>query len=243
VGVILVAFPMLAHSHRSLRFHGRSFLAFVLTPAPPLADWLFEMEAWVAKTPDFFATKPLIVDLSRVSLTRAEFIGFLVRLRASNLRLISVEGVDTDWLEPGLEPLSGGKCAQDIDAVQNGSAGQTPRADAEKQDVNSLMLHTPVRSGRSVYYPPGDVTVAGSVASGAEIISGGSIHVYGVLRGRAIAGSAGNPQARIFCRRLEAELLAIGGFYKSSENIDPDLFGRPVQAWLEDKFIKLKVME
>jgi len=234
---------MLAHSHRSFRFHGRSFLAFVLTPAAPLSDWLFELETWVAKTPDFFSAKPLILDLSRITLTRAEFIAFLARLRQGRLRLISVEGVDADWLEPGLEPLPGGKCAQDMEAVQNRSAKPESVTGSNGQDVNSLMLHAPVRSGRSVYYPPGDVTVAGSVASGAEIISGGSIHVYGVLRGRAIAGSAGNLDARIFCQKLEAELLAIGGFYKSSENIDPDLFGRPVQAWLEDKFIKLKVME
>jgi len=234
---------MLAHSHRSFRFHGRSFLAFVLTPAPPLNDWLMELETWVAKTPDFFSKKPLILDLSRLSLSRAEFIGVLARLRSDRYRLISVEGVDSDWLEPGLEPLTGGKTAQDIQAAPNGSAAPAPQRAPENGEVKSLLLKTPVRSGRSVYYPPGDVTVAGSVASGAEIISGGSIHVYGVLRGRAIAGSAGNLEARIFCQRLEAELLAIGGFYKSSENIDPDFYGRPVQAWLEDNFIKLKVME
>ncbi|VAW10988.1 Septum site-determining protein MinC [hydrothermal vent metagenome] len=234
---------MLAQSHRSFRFHGRSFLAFVLTPAAPLQDWLLELETWVAKTPDFFSKKPLILDLSRISLTRAEFIGFLARLRTRQLRLISVEGVDPDWLEPGLEPLPGGTQSQEVEVARRGPASEAPDAAPVKPEVNSLLLHTPVRSGQSVYFPLGDVTVAGSVSSGAEIISGGSIHVYGALRGRAFAGAAGNPQARIFCQRFEAELIAIGGYYKSPENIDPDLIGRPVQAWLEGNLIMLKVME
>jgi septum site-determining protein MinC len=73
----------------------------------------------------------------------------------------------------------------------------------------------------------------GSVASGAEVIAGGSIHVYGALRGRAIAGAAGNAGARIFCHKLEAELLAIDGLYKVAEDMDGGLRSRPVQAWLE----------
>jgi septum site-determining protein MinC len=77
------------------------------------------------------------------------------------------------------------------------------------------------------------VTVIGSVASGAEIVAGGSIHIYGTLRGRAMAGTTGNTSARIFCRKLEAELIAIDGFYKTAEDMEPDLRGRAVQIWLE----------
>jgi septum site-determining protein MinC len=71
------------------------------------------------------------------------------------------------------------------------------------------------------------------VASGAEIVAGGSIHVYGALRGRAMAGSMGNPRARIFCQKIEAELLAIDGYYRTAEEIDPRLRGQPMQAWLD----------
>ncbi len=101
------------------------------------------------------------------------------------------------------------------------------------QQSNFLLLDTPVRSGQSVVFPAGDVTVIGSVASGAEVIAGGSIHIYGSLRGRAMAGSAGNARARIFCRKIEAELLAIDGLYKTADDIDESLRSRPVQAWLE----------
>ena len=84
----------------------------------------------------------------------------------------------------------------------------------------------------------GDVTIVGSVASGAEVIAGGSIHVYGTLRGRALAGTMGNASARIFCRKLEAELIAIDGFYKTADDMETELRGKPVQIWLEGETIK-----
>jgi septum site-determining protein MinC len=77
-----------------------------------------------------------------------------------------------------------------------------------------------VRSGQSIFFPEGDVTIVGSVASGAEVVAGGSIHVYGTLRGRAMAGTAGNASARIFCSKLEAELIAIDGYYKTAEDME-----------------------
>ena len=89
---------------------------------------------------------------------------------------------------------------------------------------------------RVIDYPDGDVTVIGSVSSGAEIVAGGSIHVYGTLRGRALAGTAGDPSARIFCRRFQPELVAINGSYRLADNFAAelaDLRDRPVQARLE----------
>jgi septum site-determining protein MinC len=99
-----------------------------------------------------------------------------------------------------------------------------------------------VRSGQSVFFPDGDVTVLGSVGSGAEIIAGGSIHVYGTLRGRAMAGMSGNRQARIFCSKIEAELLAIDGFYRTAEDLDASLNGRIVQAWLNGEVLMIAAM-
>jgi septum site-determining protein MinC len=99
-----------------------------------------------------------------------------------------------------------------------------------------------VRSGQSVVFPEGDVTIVGSVASGAEVVAGGSIHVYGTLRGRALAGSVGNSSARIFCSKLEAELLAIDGLYKTAEDLEPQLRGQAVQLWLEGDAIVAKTL-
>ena len=92
-------------------------------------------------------------------------------------------------------------------------------------------------------FEAGDVTVLGSVASGAEVVAGGSIHVYGTLRGRAVAGLAGNGRARIFCRRLEAELLAIDGLYRTADDLEPGLRGRAVQAWLDGETMKMAALD
>jgi septum site-determining protein MinC len=105
-----------------------------------------------------------------------------------------------------------------------------------------LFIDDSVRSGQTVEFPDGDVTVIGSVGSGAEIIAGGSIHVYGTLRGRAIAGSTGNSTARIFCNKLEAELIAIDGLYRTAEDMDPQYRSRPVQAWLEGETMTMAAL-
>ena len=106
----------------------------------------------------------------------------------------------------------------------------------------SLVLDDSVRSGQIIEFP-GDVTVIGSVGSGAEIVAGGSIHIYGTLRGRALAGTAGDPTARIFCRKFQAELLAINGSYRLADNFDAELRDRAVQARLEGMRMNLTPLE
>ena len=87
------------------------------------------------------------------------------------------------------------------------------------------------------------MTIVGSVASGAEIVAGGSIHVYGTLRGKVLAGADGNERARIFCRRLEAELMAIDGHYIVADQIEPHLRKAPIQAWLEGEALEIVKMD
>ena len=121
-------------------------------------------------------------------------------------------------------------------SINNSAAGTTPIEDIappRPDRVPCLFIDKPVRSGQIVEFPAGDVTVIGSVGSGAEINAGGSIHVYGTLRGRALAGTAGDCAARIFCRSFHAELMAINGYYRVADNLDPSLRGRPIQARLE----------
>lgn len=98
----------------------------------------------------------------------------------------------------------------------------------------SRLLLDPVRSGQQVYVPDGDLTVINAVSAGAEVVADGSVHVYGTLRGRAVAGARGNDQARVFCQRLEAELVAIAGIYLVAEQIPAGLRGKPAQAFIEN---------
>jgi len=124
--------------------------------------------------------------------------------------------------------------AAEAAATAAAAAGAAP-----EQALPSLIIDQPVRSGQSIVFTEGDVTVLGSVASGSEIVAGGSIHIYGALRGRALAGATGNANARIFCRKLEAELVAIDGLYKTAEDMQAQLRGQPAQVWLEGDAMKI----
>ncbi|MDR6842372.1 septum site-determining protein MinC [Pseudoxanthomonas sacheonensis] len=107
------------------------------------------------------------------------------------------------------------------------------KAPAANTTSPGLVQKTPVRSGQQLYAENRDLTVLSTVGAGAEVISDGSIHIYGTLRGRALAGAQGNTDARIFCREFHAELVAIAGHYKVLEDVPKELRGKPVQVWLE----------
>jgi Septum formation inhibitor MinC, C-terminal domain len=102
-----------------------------------------------------------------------------------------------------------------------------------------MLVNGSVRSGQTLVFREGDLIIVGSVGSGAEIVAGGSIHIYGALRGRAYAGTIDNTGARIFCQKLEAELLAIGGMCIMSDDLDSNLRGRAAHAWRESDDLRL----
>ena len=103
-----------------------------------------------------------------------------------------------------------------------------------------LLHDKPVRSGQQVYARGRDLILTTLVGNGAEVIADGSIHVYGALRGRALAGAQGDESARIYCQEFHAELVSIAGQYRVFEDIPADLRGQPVQAWLEGDRLMLK---
>ncbi|MDC7806571.1 septum site-determining protein MinC [Luteimonas sp BLCC-B24] len=106
-----------------------------------------------------------------------------------------------------------------------------------------LMQTTAVRSGQQLYAQNRDLTVLSQVGAGAEVIADGSIHIYGPLRGRALAGAKGNTSARIFCRSFQAELVAVAGQYKVLDDIPRELHGKAVQVWLEHDELKIAALE
>ena len=97
----------------------------------------------------------------------------------------------------------------------------------------SLMQHQPVRSGQRVYARHSDLVVTSTVGAGAEVIADGCVHIYGTLRGRAVAGARGEVTARVFCQEFHAELISIAGVFRVFETLPPELVGKPVQAWLD----------
>ena len=226
-----------------IRFRGRSFLAMVLAPVPPIADWLAELDALKERAPAFFSVRAIILDVTGLRFDRSDLADLCAALSARSITILGIEGIGPTSLGPGFPPpLAGGKPVEDVPTPE--PAGAAPRAEAAPLPAplgraRSLVLDAPVRSGQVIQHLDGDVTVLGSVASGAEIIAGGSIHVYGALRGRAIAGAVGEANARILCRRFEPELIAIDGLYKTADDLDGRLVGHAVHARLDGDSIVL----
>ena len=127
-------------------------------------------------------------------------------------------------------------------AVEPAPAKPIPAASASNANPG-LVQTAPVRSGQQVYADNRDLTVLAAVGAGAEVIADGSIHIYGALRGRALAGAQGFEQARIFCREFRAELVAIAGHYKVLDDIPRELHGKPVQISLHDNELRIDALE
>jgi septum site-determining protein MinC len=118
-------------------------------------------------------------------------------------------------------------------------AAATPQPSMRPAGVHHAQ---PVRSGQQVYARGSDLTLTAMVGNGAEVIADGSIHIYGTLRGRALAGAQGDTGARIFCQNFQAELISIAGQYRVFEDMPANLRGKSVQAWLEGDKLKIAVL-
>jgi septum site-determining protein MinC len=233
----------------------------VLAPEPPVANWLAELDNWLERSPGFFFGRPVVLDVAVLQPGKQGLAELLQNLAGRNIKVMGIEGAEPSWLDFAMPPLllSGRQTsvipgdnpptaadapapapfsdpAADVAAALSDApspaADPAPVVTPAPQQPNSLLLNSPVRSGQCIVHPEGDVIVVGSVSSGAEVIAGGSIHVYGTLRGRAIAGSR-DARARIFCRKLEAELLSIDGLYMVADDMPAHLRGQPIQVWLD----------
>ncbi|MEZ2407473.1 septum site-determining protein MinC [Bosea sp. RCC_152_1] len=235
---------------RPIRLKGRSYLALTLTPEQPFEDWLARLDDLASRSAGFFLRRPVVLDVSGLEIDRAELRELVGKLGSRQVRIMGIEGASPSLLGSDLPPaMADGRPTSDFEAPV---AAESPKADAAASSepvapqppkaVPSIIVTQPVRSGQSLVFLEGDVTVIGSVASGAEIVAGGSVHVYGTLRGRAMAGTMGNGAARIFCRKLEAELIAIDGYYKTAEDMEPGLRGKSVQIWLENEAFKVEAL-
>ena len=195
-----------ADSRPFIRVRGRSFMALVLAPEPPVDEWLEALDAQIERSPSFFDGRPVRARSRRA----AERAARCRRPAATRCRrAASASSAPKARIRPGRAWSPGRRCtpngtrpARPID-VPDDPPPAPIAAPAAARTAPSLLIDQPVRSGQSIVFEKGDVTIVGSVASGAEVIAGGSIHVYGALRGRAIAGLTGNharahllPQAR-----------------------------------------------
>lgn len=225
----------------SVRVRGRSFMALIITPEFPMSEWFAALDAQMRGSPELFAGRPMVADLSASAAAGPDAaLIVLDGLEARGLRMVGVEGVDprvlarTRW-----ERLATSLHGRDL--VQPRETPAAPIAAAPP--APSLLIEETVRSGQVIDFESGDVTIVGAVASGAEVIAGGSIHVYGPLRGRAIAGLKTGESARIFCRRMEAELVGVARLFRTAENWGPELHGHAVQVRLDRQSLRLSALD
>jgi septum site-determining protein MinC len=198
------------------------------------------LDASIEHAKGLFGHHPVALDLSATDLDAKGIASLVTTLNERHIRVLGIEGMTVPDAREILPPaLRGGRETFQLPpgaaAVENASTQKRPKK-------ASLFVEKPVRSGQSVVFTDGDLTVIGSVGSGAEVIAGGSIHVCGTLRGRAIAGVTGDECARIFCSRVEAEFLAIDSYFKTADDIGADLQSKPIQAWLDGKMLMISAL-
>ena len=227
---------------QALNFRARSLLAFVLEPTQPIADWFAALDAWLVRSPTFFASKPVILEMAGIELGPKEYRNLLSNLTLRHVRVMGVENASPALVGPHLPPVvTGGRNVNAPATPEESAPAASEPTKIEKTE--SLIIDGNVRSGQSVMHADGDVTIVGRVASGAEIVAGGSVHVYGALQGRVIAGISGSPSARIFCREARAELICIGGVYVTAEDMKPEVEGRSLEARLDGDELRLRILD
>jgi septum site-determining protein MinC len=226
----------------AVRMRGRSIMALVLSPQFPISDWFAGLDQHMRTAPAFFAGRPVVANLEGVAEAGVDAAMILLDgLGARGLRLVGAEGLD--------DPLLAATRWSHLATVLQGrdltlpERPVVPEAPAAAGRPGSRLVDRPIRSGESLVVEEGDVIVLGHVASGAEVLAGGSIHVYGALRGRAIAGLSEGAGARIFCRRLEAEMVGIDRLYRTAEHWGPKLHGAAVQVLCDRGALRLSPLD
>ncbi len=198
----------------------------------------------VDQAPDFFRNTPVIIDLQSLASADAgvDFPLLVGLLRGYGMIPIGVRGGNSAQNDAAqameLAILADGRSRTPAPSSGKGKRRQaTPvsAAPAAAAQTATLIVRRPVRSGQRVYAPGGDLVILSQVSSGAEVLAAGNIHVYGCLRGRALAGVKGNRECRIFCQDLQAELISVAGHYRISENLEAVKRGKAVQIYLKDE--------
>lgn len=179
----------------------------------------------IEQAPDFLQHAPVVVNISALSNPDWQQIEDVVT--RTGLRIIGVSGVK----DPQLKQLI---ALRGLPVLSEGHPPRPVTKAAGKSSAKSRIITSPVRSGQQIYARDGDLIVVNNVSAGAELIADGNIHIYGSLRGRALAGASGDDSCQIFCSNLAAELLSIAGKYWMTEQIPAALIGKSAHLCLVD---------
>ena len=203
------------------------------------------------EAPQFFLHSPIIVDCKSLDdeCTDLDYKGLLTGLRALSFVPVGIRHLPSDSVDSAMQ--AGWAILRDSTAKQsqlktepNIKKDTSQSEEVADNDTNTntevaysgervKVITRPVRSGQQVYAAQGDIVVLSQTGAGSEVLADGSIHVYGSIAGRVLAGVNGDRSARIFCQGLEAELISIAGVYQLLDEIDTPLKGQPAMIHLE----------
>jgi septum site-determining protein MinC len=197
-----------------LKASSLTFTVFQLTKCD-LNQVKAQLETMVEHTPNFFNATPAIIDLSNFDHTNTEIdlAGLITLLKSFKLSPLGVRTLDTAYIA-----TANANSFPVINGLTTKAKENSPKSTATSA-LPTMIVDQPVRSGKQVYAKNCDLIVTSTVSNGAEILADGNIHIYGSLKGRALAGVQGNEAARIYCRDIQAELVAIAGNYLVNEQI------------------------
>lgn len=193
-----------------------------------------ELKIKMDQYPDFFKNAPIVINISELD-KKSDWTSIANIFTNSGLHIIGVSGCQDESskrsvLRSGLPLMSEGKKSKDINWPAT-SQGKTK------------FVNNPVRSGQQIYAYQCDLIVTGNVSAGAELVADGNIHVYGMMRGRALAGASGNTQSRISCLHFLPELVSISGCYWLSEQIPAEFFGKAAQLSLSENNLTIHTLD
>nr|WP_019936549.1 septum site-determining protein MinC [Bordetella sp. FB-8] len=205
----------------------------------------------------FFENEPVVVDASRIEDGMVDWPRLLAALQDHKLPVIGVVAESGNLQAAraaGLVPVDLSTTApraaiaqpapaEPAQAQQPPAAAQELSAEAPAPATAAMIVNRPLRSGQRIYARNTDLVVIGMVSQGAEVIADGNVHVYGPLRGKAMAGARGDTSARIFTTQLDPELLAVAGVYRViEEKLDAQVHGKPALVWLQGETLKIEAL-
>ena len=222
-----------------------------------------QLQSKLTQSPAFFQHTPVVLSVEKLDAPNLALERICAVCREYKLLPVAVRGgtdpvrqsawaLGLGWFAP-VESERRRLASVEVDAKEDLSAldasgvesqaiehPQVVAQDTAAEQVATRLYRGTVRSGQQVSAADGDLVVIGAVNAGAEVLAGGSIHIYGPLRGRALAGIHGNLSAGIYCRELKAELLSVAGNYKRLEDIDSRLLDAPAQIHYSSEQLEIK---
>lgn len=183
----------------------------------------------VAQAPNLFQHAPIAIQLDKVTEQTVDIAALAKVVQQTGMILVGVSGGSSEQKQQAKQlgiPVLSSPVAANQKANDSKTAEPAAEPTATHSHKPALTVNGAVRSGQQIYAKDTDLIIVGSVGNGAEVIADGNIHIYGTLRGRAIAGAKGDNSAKIFCQKLEAELVSIDGTYKLSEALQGELWGK-----------------